>query len=209
MIRSMMGRRKMDRHTVLLMRFEDSLSVEGNTPYKGDGIDGGGSFVIGKFGRGYQFNGGYGMMDTKKVLPDYMGDRSAEWTIDFWFKLLTHDSGCCVGHEWFNGLFYFGVIGDSRTYFAISKGSYGGGRFQQVDDWWHIAITKRNDVGFSFYINGKKEFERNVYQNATLRSYNIDFARQRDGNDRPRFVIDNFRISDIARWTADFDVSTV
>lgn len=28
MIRSMMGQRKMDRHTVLLMRFENSLSVE-------------------------------------------------------------------------------------------------------------------------------------------------------------------------------------
>ena len=126
MIRSMMGQRKMDRHTVLLMRFENSLSVEGSAPYKGNGIDGGGSFVSGRFGRGYQFNGGYGMMDTKKVLPDYMGDTSAEWTIDYWFKLLTHDSGCCVGHEWFNGLFYFGVIGDSRTYFAISKGSYGG-----------------------------------------------------------------------------------
>ena len=65
MIRSMMGQRKMDRHTVLLMRFENSLSVEGSAPYKGNGIDGGGSFVSGRFGRGYQFNGGYGIRERQ------------------------------------------------------------------------------------------------------------------------------------------------
>ncbi len=37
------------------------------------------------------------------------------------------------------------------------------------------------------------------------RHSNIDFNRQRDGSNRASFVIDNFRISDVARWTSDFD----
>lgn len=41
--------------------------------------------------------------------------------------------------------------------------------------------------------------------NISLRYRNIDFNRQRDGSNRASFVIDNFRISDVARWTSDFD----
>ena len=36
--------------------------------------------------------------------------------------------------------------------------------------------------------------------------YNIDFNRQRDNDyNRGSFVIDDFRISDVARWMSDFE----
>lgn len=39
----------------------------------------------------------------------------------------------------------------------------------------------------------------------SLRAKNIDLNRQRDGNNRGSFVIDDFRISNIARWDSDFE----
>ena len=72
-----------------------------------------------------------------------------------------------------------------------------------IGTWYHIAIVRVNGRLYGF-VDGKLSVSLPC-SNISLRYRNIDFNRQRDGGHRAPFVIDNFRISDVARWTSDFD----
>lgn len=53
------------------------------------------------------------MINTSSTLsPDLFGDGDP-FTIDFWYKPLVVINACSVGHEWYNGIFYFGIAGDA------------------------------------------------------------------------------------------------
>ena len=80
-----------------------------------------------------------------------------------------------------------------------------GGRMADIviGKWYHIAIVRVNNTLYGF-VDGKLSVSLPCF-NRGLRYKNIDFNRQRDGSNRGSFVIDNFRISDVARWTSDFN----
>lgn len=147
------------------------------------------------------------MINTFSTLsPDLFGDGNP-FTIDFWYKPLVVIDACSVGHEWYNGIFYFGIAGDADDlglYFATHRGAYGGKASDAIiGRWYHIAMV-RDDYMLYGFVDGKQSGSFPC-PNFTLRSCNIDFNRQRDGDNRGSFVIDDFRISDVARWTSDFD----
>ena len=82
MIRSMMGRKKVDRNTLLLLHFDGSLKDEASgKPYVGSNM----SYVVGKFKNCVSFSGnGYVKISgtnaiTESLYPNY--------TVDFWIKL--------------------------------------------------------------------------------------------------------------------------
>lgn len=147
------------------------------------------------------------MINTSSTLsPDLFGDGDP-FTIDFWYKPLVVINACSVGHEWYNGIFYFGIAetnGSLNLHLATYSGSYGNRMADIViDKWYHIAMVRVNYTLYGF-VDGKLSVSFPC-SNISLRYRNIDFNRQRDGSNRASFVIDNFRISDVARWTSDFD----
>lgn len=89
-------------------------------------------------------------------------------------------------------------------FFATYRGAYGSKASDAIiGRWYHIAMVRVNHTLYGF-VDGKR-YVSFPCSNISLRYCNIDFNRQRDGSNRESFVIDNFRISDVARWTSDFD----
>lgn len=89
-------------------------------------------------------------------------------------------------------------------FFATQRGAHGGKASDAIiGRWYHIAMVRVNYTLYGF-VDGKRSVSFPC-SNISLRYSNIDFNRQRDGSNRASFVIDNFRISDVARWTSDFD----
>lgn len=94
------------------------------------------------------------MINTSSTLsPDLFGDGDP-FTIDFWYKPLVVIDACSVGHEWYNGIFYFGIAGDASDlglFFATQRGAYG----SKVSDaiigrWYHIAMVRVNYTLYGF-----------------------------------------------------------
>lgn len=201
-----------DQHTRFLMRFDNDFKVDGYPPPNiEDGLEiKGGEFVTDSIRTGYKYtntSNSYGMINTSSTLsPDLFGDGDP-FTIDFWYKPLAVINACSVGHEWYNGIFYFGIAGDAGDlglFFATRRGTYGGKASDAIiGRWYHIAMVRVNYTLYGF-VDGKRSVSFPC-SNISLRYSNIDFNRQRDGSNRASFVIDNFRISDVARWTSDFD----
>lgn len=170
----------------------------------------GGEFVTDSIRTGYKYTNtpdSYGMINTSRTLsPDLFGDEDP-FTIDFWYKPLVVIDACSVGHEWYNGIFYFGIAGydgDLGLFFATQRGLHGSKASDAIiGRWYHIAMVRVNHTLYGF-VDGKQSVSFPCYD-ISLRYSNIDFNRQRDGSNRASFVIDNFRISDVARWTSDFD----
>lgn len=201
-----------DQHTRFLMRFDNDFKVDGYpTPNIEDGLEiKGGEFVTDSIRTGYKYtntSNSYGMINTSSTLsPDLFGDGDP-FTIDFWYKPLVVINACSVGHEWYNGIFYFGIAetnGSLNLHLATYMGSYGNRMADIViGKWYHIAMVRVNNRLYGF-VDGKLSVSFPC-SNISLRYRNIDFNRQRDRSNRASFVIDNFRISDVARWTSDFD----
>lgn len=147
------------------------------------------------------------MIHTSSVLSSLYFNDGDPFTIDFWYKPLAIIGGCSVGHEWFNGIFYFGIANDNGSclYFATYKGLFGiNAGNVNVGRWYHVAMAKNIDNKLFCFINGILVGQLQCPR-YSLRLYDIDLNRQRDGSNRGSFVIDNFRISDVARWTSNFD----
>lgn len=205
-----------DQYTKFLMRFDDGFKVQAEPPslYPEDGLEIKGGYFYPSYdgSSGYAYDStsdSYGMINTSKMLraedfPDYH-----PFTIDFWYRPMSDKNSCHVGHEWIDGLFFFGQAGTESDgyglYFATRRGSFGKKIADMVSRWYHIAIVRKtNSRDVSCFCDGKlcASFYSDTY---SLRAKNIDLNRQRDGNNRGSFVIDDFRISNIARWDSDFE----
>lgn len=200
-----------DEHTRFLMRFDNNFKVDGYPPPNiEDGLSiKGGEFIKDSTRTGYKYtntSSSYGMIHTSSVLSSLYFHYGDPFTVDFWYKPLAIINACSVGHEWYNGCFYFGIANDNGLclYFATHEGSYGiNAGNVNVGKWYHVAMARDINNKLFCFIDGILVGQLPC-RNYPLRSYNIDFNRQMDGDNRGSFVIDNFRISDVARWVSDF-----
>jgi len=82
MIRSMMGRKKVDKNTLLLLHFDGSLKDEASgKPYVGSNM----SYVVGKFKNCVSFSGnGYVKISGTNAINESL---CPNYTVDFWIKL--------------------------------------------------------------------------------------------------------------------------
>lgn len=82
MIRSMMGRKKVDKNTLLLLHFDGSLKDEvSGKPYVGSNM----SYVVGKFKNCVSFSGnGYVKISGTNAINESL---YPNYTVDFWIKL--------------------------------------------------------------------------------------------------------------------------
>ena len=89
-----------------------------------------------------------------------------------------------VEHEYPNGIFYFGVVSTGTGFYFLFQALQVGWHVDRVEanKWYHIAIVRSSN-----------EYDMlRCFVNGIL----ID-----NGN----FMMDDFRISDIARWESDFE----
>lgn len=204
-----------DEHTRFLMRFDNNFKVDGYPPPNiEDGLSiKGGEFIKDSTRTGYKYTNtsdSYGMIDTSNVLSSIYFNDGDPFTIDFWYKPLVVIDGCAVGHEWFSGIFYFGIANENGLclYFATYRGSYGiNAGNVNVGKWYHVAMARDINNELFCFMDGILVGQL-LCPSYSLRLYNIDLNRQRDGSNRGSFVIDNFRISDVARWVSDFTPPT-
>lgn len=201
-----------DEHTRFLMRFDNNFKVDGYPPPNiEDGLSiKGGEFTTDSTRTGYKYtntSSSYGMIHTSSVLSSLYFHYGDPFTVDFWYKPLAIINACSVGHEWNSGCFYFGIADDGGLclYFATHEGSYGiNAGNVNVGKWYHVAMARDINNELFCFIDGILVGQLPC-RNYPLRSYNIDFNRQMDGDNRGSFVIDNFRISDVVRWVSNFE----
>lgn len=196
---------KPDKHTVLLLHFDGNVKDETginsgltrqNITYSTDS----------KFGQSVKFgySNSYIKIPYKKELLPISGQ---DMTVDFWVKPnLSNDGMVCLYGNPSSGSYVYGVqLGLNKDSIIFYSGTDNSGLFlfspfpQKV--WTHIALVLMNNV-FYFYINGvlKRTFNSNIpnYVNDLLLGIWRDYSYSLNG------CIDEYRISNIARWTSNF-----
>lgn len=216
MIRAMMGKRKEDKNTLLLLHFDgDFTDAKGNFNLSNTGAVINNSNM--KFGTGSAyFKNGFLVFPDKQWLADLLA--SGNYTIDFWMK---HQFQTNTSEEPFSDDYNRDTSGFMLNMeYSSSRGnfirwgnynsfvSYGFLNYYNNNNnvWNHIAITCQN--GYTkIFINGQKFAEKSSYY-PTLRTHKLCIGG-RDGNDSNcDGYYDEFRISNIARWTGNFTPPT-
>lgn len=203
MRRNMYG---VDGHTLLLLHFDgDFKDAAGNFTLENSGavID----TAEKKFGTGSgKFEKASLVFPEKEWLNNLL--QSGNYTIEVWAK--TKEGVILILCD--------DVGGDTHAYkFAVYDNkdiSYGNIYVDNfngtannfvVDGWNHLAVTSKDNKCFLFS-NGIKVAERNYIPKLSTHTLRIG---NRDGFDYNNIVmLDEFRISDIARWTEDFTPPT-
>lgn len=198
-----------DDNTLLLLHFNNSLKDEvSGTSYSGDNYT---YSASGKFSNCISFlgNGQITINNTNAIneslYPDY--------TIDFWLYLKSRSSGIMskgVGDGGYS--FDLTVEDDGRIFFGIQYNSNRGNAAVHFtiprDQWVHPAIVRQNSRYWKVYVNGiyvngfTSTIVSGYYSSLIIGKYR-DYGRYLNG------YIDEFRISNIARWTSNFQVPEI
>jgi hypothetical protein len=103
-----------------------------------------------------------------------------------------------------------GIFSDYKICFTIcGKTIYSAPGVITPNSWVHVACVRNNGIGYIF-VNGKSVASGNLDNNITQLFPSFPLYLGGDGNLRSDFgavkcYLDEFRISNIARWTSDFD----
>ena len=205
-----MGQKK-DANTLLLLHAEDFTD---SSMYARPITNVGAEIVAGKFGNCFSFSSDQicyiSIPETLNALSDF--------TVDFWVKfdiLWSNKYIACIGsnsdstsaivtiYTSTDGNLYL-HSGSNSSYVSLTVSGLATGT------WYHIAFV-RNGSNFYAFINGSLEDVSNnhpvSYTEPTMYSmigdaYDLDHSFHMNGS------IDEFRISNIARWTANFTPPT-
>lgn len=116
MIRSMMGRKKVDRNTLLLLHFDGSLKDEASgKPYVGSNM----SYVVGKFKNCVSFSGnGYVKISGTNAINESL---YPNYTVDFWIKLKSGVRNGIMSKGNGGGSYSFDIMeeSDGRIFFGL------------------------------------------------------------------------------------------
>lgn len=207
----------MDSNTKLLLRFDGTIEDNSlnRVPITNNGVIA--STTQSKFG-GYSgyFNGGQYININSSDLPDFNFD----WTIDWWeYRTQTYndtasvfnltngvynsDRGILVGYTMNSSISVY--IASPTTQWDIASGASMGSVL--VNQWVHRALVKNGNNYYTFQ-NGSL-----ITTFSSTLSIRTDLTVGSIGNyaNGLRYLfayVDNFRISDIARWTSNFTVPT-
>lgn len=198
-----------DANTLLLLHFDDIVKDEvENYVFTYSSAP---AYVAGKFGDGIQFNS-----STQKLISDKALDIKSlnEWTIDLWIKGITisstYDSLALDTRSNYKG-YTFG-LGNGYAYFSITDGNTGVNCLANVNtstllNWNHYAIIKIGTT-VKLYINGILSATQ-TYQ-ASIFGYGDKLYIGNYFNNYANYsiAIDELRVSNIARWTSNFNPQT-
>ena len=122
-----------------------------------------------------------------------------DYTLDFWHLRLNNgdrNSGYVAIGE--NSMFYFGSGSSSSYNISVYHSSYGSTSVSTstYGTWNHYAIVRKNGT-VAFYINGVKQTQ--TYSDTSIPGYVYV-----NSNNYSSDLIDEVRVSNVARWTSDF-----
>lgn len=199
---------KPDANTLLLLHFNnDTQDAVTGKSYTTNNI----SYVAGKFANCVNFNGnGYVEVSgtgaiNESLYPDY--------TIDFWIYLKSGARRGIMSKGEPGGSYSFDMTEepDGRIFFGLqyngSRGDAYCGFTMPRNQWAHLAIVRSSGKNWKVYVNG-------VYVSgftSTMVSgyYNsLRIGKYRDYSLYLNGMIDEFRISNVARWTSNFTPPT-
>lgn len=188
-----------DFNTVLLLHGEDftDSSAYGHT------INKTGCTISddGKFDKAINFTGTNKLETTEQII-----DLNGTFTIDFWCKHRSIKNYATYVGGTENNTFKINVVNTKLTFELHAQGTSVSTDFSpQVGEWFHVALTG-NNKSFTFFVNGKKikTFSVSVQIPNSILRIGINYGQNitLDG------LLDEFRISNIVRWTSDFEVPT-
>ena len=201
-----------DQHIILLLHFDgDIVDSASNTAIVNSGI----TFSEGVFGQCAHKTG-----NAFLTLPEgYLADLVAkeEFTIDLWYKsnVFTDASDLFIGNcrSGDTGSMRF-MVYMAGSYFRIYVGNLGNENYftllwADIDpalkgQWMHIAWCVKGSMQYIF-INGHLVASGQI-ANKNVPAYTTMMFNVTDLNANHEFLMDEFRISDICRWTSDFEV---
>ena len=217
----MMGQKK-DANTLLLLHAEDftDSSKFNNTIYNVNV-----NLVSGKFGNSFEFLNPNDCVYTNNISSFVFG--TSDFTIDFWIKRVgtCKYSGvfCPIGNTQWNYVaggwqISLDSAGTSLLFSATNNTNPNNVTISEVviasnlalNTWYHVALVRKDSV-IKSYVNGV------LYQtftcNISLTAQGSVLIGRHDGRSDQSFAISNhcideFRISNIARWTANFTPPT-
>lgn len=142
-------------------------------------------------------------------------DLNNEWTIEFWSRASKQNTSKCAVfymQNSKNGFVFYSNADENVRLFAGNSGwtfipvtTVG---TEIVDKWTHRAITKKDSTIYCFE-DGKVTAEILASGTITMRdTFLIGFRKTSDQYGGYFGYLDEFRISDIARWTSNFTPPT-
>jgi hypothetical protein len=132
------------------------------------------------------------------------------FTIDFWVRFASIPAGGaalvslgvwsnCVGVAYFDGNLYYQIMGASGSI---------GAWIPSIDTWYHVALVRENASStFYAYINGTQIGTYVASKNIVPVGV-AQVGQNSSGEADLNGWIDELRISNVARWTANFTPST-
>lgn len=206
-----------DKHTLVYLKAEDFI----DSSFNNIEITSGGAQIVddGCFGKCFNFTN----INQRLRVPDGSYKLNDEWTIDFRLymnSLSTPMSFDVVGKGYYqsavNNGFVIRITSTGTIHFMLTKGStvrkelYTSSGTIKVNTWQHICIMYKN-CNLSFYIDGKiinslVDYEADI--NGTGRDLILGGGWENDSTRTSNHRIDEFRISNVARWTEDFKLPT-
>lgn len=187
-----------DEHTLLLLHGEDFTdSSEYNRTINNSGCS---ISDIAKFGKSIYFTNLNKLESIESIF-----DVNSQFTIDFWARhnqIKSYATYFCGFTN--NNTLKLQVVNGKITLFIQ------GTSFQQVikyspsvNQWFHFAMTGNNKA-IKVYINGVLKSSFTISNTLANSNILIGLNPGQDNNGSIEGYIDEFRISDIVRWTSDF-----
>lgn len=141
-----------------------------------------------------------------------------KYTIEFWIYMsdIFTSNGYCLGYQYSivsTSIYYIKLFG---PYSNTSKLTYRVNNVYEhnidkslftLNTWHHVAYTRNNNYWYTF-LDGIKLEEQNSSNLSPAMWTGIDFYLGRDLMQQKTAYIDEFRISDICRYTEDFTPPT-
>lgn len=191
----------LDEHTIFLCHCDTSLPTDDSFNNIGLTVCDTYDLVDGKFNNGYKMNGGRIETDESNLLTFGKGDFTVEaWIYPLedkeWHTYLSsHDNykDFQLNLYYMVPKFYFNTIG-SDTLSGVDK--------LPLKEWSHVAVCRKDGLLYMF-VNGKlKSTQANDYD---CKMKKLDIGMQQGSSGEAlNGILDEIRISNIARWTKDF-----
>ncbi|MCD7849536.1 MAG: LamG domain-containing protein [Parabacteroides sp.] len=214
MKRNLMGESGLDKHTMLLLHFDGTLKDEVTGKYCTNHNT---TFSDGKFGKGLDVNNGSYI--SLEGLSDYYPGTD-DFTIDFWIKVRGNnsyypavygsnyrsDNGFLIitrhrdDHP--NGWWIASTTADGAVFNKAIKSSTISANNTET----HFALTRKSGT-FYLWLNGMLNTTKPSYFNITCPINKMTIGNFIvDNNSWANAIISEFRVSNIARWTSNFNV---
>lgn len=206
-----------DKYTLVYLKAEDFT----DSSFNNIEITSGGAQIIddGCFGKCFNFTN----VNQRLRVPDGSYKLNEEWTIDFRLymnSLSTPTTFDILGKGYYQGGvnngFVIRIEDNGSIRIMLTNGStvrnqlFTSTKVIKVNCWQHVCFIYKN-YNLSIYIDGKfacSFIDYNVDINGTGRDLILGGGWENDSTRTSNHRIDEFRISNVARWTEDFTLST-